>query len=213
MKINAAFTKRPKIKAAEHFQSDFKRRTLILSVLSIALGITFGTIMFIFNDKYISNELLKFFIDFETDFSGKSFFEIFFGFLAVNLVYIILLVVFGSSAIGEIPIVLLTFIKSLGIGSLTSYLFGEYGIRGLEYYLLVFLPGKVVLIFAMVLLLQNSLLSSHQIRQTVKGIINDKIDIKLYLLRTALIILIFILASIVDASAIKLFSPLFSFNT
>ncbi|MCM1363616.1 MAG: stage II sporulation protein M [Faecalibacterium sp.] len=213
MKINATFTKRPKIRIKEPLKSDIKNKILLLSVFDIALGIAVGSMLFISNTKYISGELMEFFINFETDFSGKNFAEIFFGFLAANIIYVALTVIFGASSIGELPIALMTLVKSIGIGSLTAYLFSEYGLHGFEYFLLVFFPGKVVLLFAMVMLIQNATLSSHQIRQVIKGISTDYMDIKLYLIRTACILLIFALSCLVDSVAIKLFSPLFSFNS
>ncbi len=212
MKINATFTKRPSFRTRDTLKIDIQKKFLLLSVIDIAVGIAFGTILFISNNDYISSELFKYFISFETDFSSKSFAEIFFGFLAVNLVYITLVVIFGTSAIGKIPVVLLTLIKSVGIGALASYLFSEYGLQGLEYFMLVFFPGKVILLFSMVLLIQNSLLSSHKIRQVVGGNLSEKADIKLYLMRTLIILLFFALSSLIDTCTIKLFSSLFDFS-
>ncbi|MGN1195036.1 MAG: hypothetical protein ACI4SB_06095, partial [Acutalibacteraceae bacterium] len=100
----------------------------------------------------MSGELCKYFFSFSTDFSGKSYIEILSGFLSVNIIYYCIITVMGTSALGEIPIILLTFLQAMGIGSLTSYLFTSYGIRGFEYFLLVLFPGKVVLLIGSLLL-------------------------------------------------------------
>ncbi|MGN1444451.1 MAG: stage II sporulation protein M [Acutalibacteraceae bacterium] len=176
------------------------------------LGIIIGVFLFRTNSSYMSSELCKYFIAFSTDFSGKSYVEILSGFLSVNIIYFTIVIVMGTSALGDIPILIMTFIQSMGIGALTSYLFTTYGIRGFEYFLLVLFPGKIILIVASLLSAQNSLKSVLQIRASLKHALHEEYNLKLYLIRSLLVLAVMSVSCLVDSITIKLFASLFSLN-
>ena len=222
MKISAVFPKkRDKIKplkaegtpkAILKYKLTLSDKLLLVSGLVIMLGIMTGVLLFRTNSSYMSGELCKYFLSFSTDFSGKSYIEILSGFLSVNIIFYCIMTVMGTSALGEIPIILMTFLQATGIGSLTSYLFTSYGIRGFEYFLLVLFPGKVVLLIGSLLLTQNCIKSVIQIRQGLKQASHEQYSLKLYLIRSLFILAIIIASCLIDSVTIKLFAPLFSLN-
>ena len=193
-------------------QLTLSRKLLLISGFVILLGITTGVLLFRTNSSYMSGELCKYFLSFSTDFSGKSYIEILSGFLSVNLIYFCIIAVMGTSALGEIPIIIMTFLQAVGIGSLTSYLFTSYGIRGFEYFLRVLFPGQVILLTGNLLLSQNCMKSVIQIRKCLKQTTHEQYDLKLYLIRSLFILAIILASCLIDSITIKMFAPLFSLN-
>ena len=208
MKINAVITK-PKL-----LQKNYKSpsKALIISFLTIIAGIILSVILFYLNHTFISDKLLKLFVNFQTDFSNKSFAEIFCGFLLSYLPYIFFAVIMGTCSLGVIPVVVLTFAQSLGIGSLASYIISQYALKGFEYFLLIIFPGKVICIFAMLILCESTLSSSMQIRELSEKSTGESFNKKVYITRVLAVSVLFAVSSLVDTVTVKLFSSLFNFT-
>lgn len=205
MKINAVISK-PSLKV------NYTDKTAILSAVIIALGIICGTIIFLLSDNSITETLFEYFISFTTDFSNKNKPEILSGLILSHIPYFIATIVLGLSVVGVYLIPIITFIKSIGIGLLITYIYQAFTLKGIEYCLLVLFPGKFFLIFAMILLTQNCLITSNNIRLSAKGSKGRVVEPDKFILRTIFIVFIILASVAIDFITIICFSSLFDFT-
>lgn len=185
---------------------------VVTAFIPIALGLIFGSIIFNFSGSDILSSFKKYFLSFATDFSNKSTPEIFSGMLLTYLPYFIMMFILGACVMGNAPTLILSFIKSAGIGMTGAYIYSVYALKGVEYCLLIFYPGKILSIFGMLMLTHSSFSMSTNINKLIKSGGEVKIDMNKYIVRSCFIGLIFILGSLVDFITIKCFSSLFSFS-
>lgn len=188
---------------------DFKDHRLLFSFLSIASGLVFGVVVYIVSSALIENELYNLFIDFNILFSGKTYLEIFSGFTLSGLIYFFSMFIVGGSIFGKLLCSIITFVKAMGISLVTSYLYCNFGLKGFEYALLVFFPGKVALLFAMLFMTKicfecSALLTSGNELNSVK--------IKNYCLKTIVVFIFLLVSWTVDLLCIVVFSGLFDFS-
>ena len=187
-----------------------KDKGLLAAFISSLTGIISGTLIYTF---FLINEnpIFDVFHSFYTDFKDKTDIEAFSGIVVVILLYFFVLFISGSSFMGKYLCVSATFFKAVGIGALISFLYSEYGLKGLEYVLLVFFPGKCILLFAAILMTKNSFDMSN----TVKNGMSEKGSIasfvKMYYVKSLLSLIIFIVSATADFLLIKIFSDLFDF--
>lgn len=205
MKINAVISK-PTVKI------NSANKTAIASAVIIAVGIIIGSLTISVSDESIIAKLMDYFISFATDFTNKNKPKILSGIMLSNLPYLISMLILGTSVFGTPAVVLLTAGKSVGMGLLTTYIYSAYSLKGIEYCLLVFLPGKIVMIFAMILLTQNCILTSMSIWQSTKTQGSGVVAIDKFMLRSVFIVSLFLLSALIDFLAIISFSQLFDFS-
>lgn len=189
-----------------------KLPSAFVSFIPIALGLIFGSIIFNFSGDSIFSSLKTYFLSFSTDFSNKSTLEIISGMLLTYLPYFIMMVIFGMCALGTAPVFVLSFFKSAGIAMTATYIYSVYALKGVEYCLLIFYPGKILSLLGMLMLTHSCYFMSTGISRLIKGTGNTEVEIEKYILRSLLIGAIFILSSLVDFLMIKCFSSLFSFS-
>ena len=203
MKINAVISK-PAIEV------NSANKSAILSAVIISMGIMSGVGIYLLSNGII-DELCDCFFAFVTDFSNKNKPEILSGLILSNVPYLIMMLIFATSVIGVFGIVGLTFAKSMGMGLLITYIYDSFALKGIVYSLLVILPGKFVMILAMILLTQSSIITSQDIRKSISCRDDKTVSLHKFALRIVVILLIFILSSIIDFITICSFSSLFEF--
>ena len=185
-------------------------KDLAISFLSVFSGLLVGLIMYTFLDNGTRKEIFELFIDFNTIFTNKTTIEILSGIVLYGLLYFIILFILGGSFLGSVAAPIVTLIKSAGLTLIVSNLYCEYALKGLEYTLLVFFPGKCILILAMLLMTKNCIATSRKI------IYNDKDtqvkNITDYSIKSLIILIIFLFSWITDFGLIKVFSNLFNFK-
>lgn len=202
MKVSAVIT-RPTISL------DNTKKSAILSSLVIVAGLVAGSVIYLLCSEDFTNNLFDYLISFATDFSNKNKPEIYSGLVLQNLIYYILMLIFGTSVIGTPAVFLISFIKTIGLSFLTTYLYDTFALKGIEYCLLIIFPGKFFLIFAMVLLTQNCYCTSTDIMKSMKIKDSRGVNFKKFTARSLLILLILIASSIIDFIMIISFSSLF----
>ena len=205
MKINAVISK-PSINV------NYANKTAILSAVIIALGIICGTIIFLVSDSTVAETLFEYFISFTTDFTNKNKPEILSGLILSHIPYFIVMIILGVSIVGVYLVPVITLIKSIGIGMLITYIYQTFMLKGIEYCLLVLFPGKFIMLFAMILLSQNCLITSNNIRLSAHGNKDRVVELDKYILRTVFIAMIILVSSTVDFITIISFSSLFDFT-
>ncbi len=193
---------------------NFKQQntSVLLSFLPIALGLITGSVIYMLCEDYLTGKLWDYFIGFTAEFSHKNGPEIISGLIVSNISYITLMFFFGTGAFGAPIVLMLSFIKSAGLSLTATYIYATYALEGIEYCLLVFFPGKVLMLFSMLLITQSSFATSREVGRIIKGTAESEVRLDRYILRSSLILAIFVLSSLVDFLMIISFSSLFSFS-
>ena len=178
---------------------------------ALALALIEGTVIYIASESYLSSEMLDSFKGFFSDFSSKSMIEVFTGLVLTNLPFLIFSIILGSSTSGYIIIPLMGFLKITGIGVVNTYIYSAFGLKGVEYSLLVFYPGKFLLMFSFLFLMQACIENSLRIKNIAKGECRaEKYSIS-YAVKIIAATITMLLSSVVDCILIAAFSKLFSF--
>jgi uncharacterized membrane protein SpoIIM required for sporulation len=205
LKFNAVISK-PSLKL------DFANKTASISFAVIILGIITGTIIFWLSEDVVFKELYDYFISYTTDFSDKNKPEIISGLILSNIPYYIFMLILGTSVVGIPGAICLTFVRSMGMGFIVTYIYDKFALKGIEFSLLVFLPGKFIMILAMILLTQSCLITSQTIRKSLVKHEDRVVPFHKFILRSLIIILLFMSASIMDFLTLNCFSTLFDFT-
>ena len=205
MKINAVISK-PSVKM------DRANKSAIVSALAVSIGIVVGSIVYAISKGELTDTLLEYFISFSMDFTDKNKPEILSGIVLSNIPYFIAMVILGTSAVGTPVVLPLTFVKSMGLGLLTTYIYDAFALKGIEYCLLVLFPGKSVLIFAMILATQNSIITSNIIRKKLKYKDNGVVSLNKFALRATFILIMIMLSGVIDFLTLLSFNSLFNFT-
>lgn len=204
MKVNAAVLSLKGLSVSD--------KSLLTAFFSVLSGLMSGSLVYAFDIFNNDNPIGEIFISFNTDFIGKTDIEVFSGITVSVLIYFMILFISGSSIFGRTMCIVTTLLKFAGIGALISHLYSSYGLKGLEYVLLIFFPGKLFLIFAAVLMTK----CSFDMSNTVKNGSGEKGStasvMKLYYLKSLVFLSVFILSAAVDFFTIKIFSGLFDFS-
>lgn len=185
---------------------------LLSAFITIFAGIIIGVLTYAFALNGNKNELFDMFISFNTEYISKSNIEIFSG-IALNVfAYYFVLFLSGTSFLGRYISLTATFTKVMGISALISYLYVQYGLKGLEYVLLVFFPGKCILISAAVIMTK----SCYDMCGIVKSGTAEKGSTtsikKIYYFKSLVFGLMFLLSAVIDFVLLKIFSGLFDFT-
>lgn len=208
MKISATFSK-PKIKY-NSFKELFPQG-LAISAAVFAAGIIVSSVVFVLNKVFISEKIDTYFNYFYLSASSKNFIEIFCGSILVILPFYVLLVIFGTSVYGSYAGLAMLFFKSFGMGAVVSFLFYKYQLKGIEYFLLVFLISKLILVFDLLFISQNCVSSSQKIKKLAEKEQSDSFDFKLYRKKCLFAFAVMIISCLTEAVCIKIFSSLFDF--
>ena len=184
-----------------------KNKNLIAAFFSVFSGLILGVVAFITISETESIDLLNLLVKFNTDFSDKSKLELFCGIALSGLPYYFAMLIVGGSIFGRLLCEIFTSVKAMGISIVASFLYANMGLKGLEYALLVFFPGKVILIFALLFITATSIEMSKSI--TVKDKTDLSLAIKGYIIKYAVILLLFILSWGIDFLCNIIFSDLF----
>ena len=189
-----------------------ENRGLVLAFTAIFSGLIFGAVITCFTENSLCNEIISLFLSFFTDFTDKSKMEAFSGIVLSGLTYFAALFISGSNIFGREILLIFTFIKAAGLTSIISALYCEYALRGFEYCILVFLPGKILMLFAMLFITKNCFDFSSKLR---KGLQNEKEAVilkKAFTIKALASLIIMMLSWIIDFLCLLIFSGLFSFK-
>lgn len=184
-----------------------KNKNLILAFFSVLFGLILGIVAYIVSTNSEINKVFELFAVFNTDFSDKNNLEIFSGFVISGLPYVISMFIVGGSIFGKVLCLIFTSVKTMGLSIITSYLYCNAGLKGLEYALLVFFPGKTILIFSMLFLTVITMQMSQEIIYEDKKALSQKI--KVYIFKFSVTFILFLLSWIIDLFCHNLFSDLF----
>ena len=120
--------------------------------------------------------------------------------------------ILGTCAFGTPALICLSIVSSMGLSMLTAFIYDNFALKGIEYCLMVFLPGKFLFILALILLTQNCVVTSKSIIDSLNSKVDRVVDFRKYSLRVLVIAVIIFLSAIVDFITLTGFSSLFDFG-
>lgn len=183
-------------------------KTLFNSFIFLVFGLLSGVFVFVLSQQTVSIELNHLLSDFNKLSLSESHSEIFTRILLNGLSYFIIMYMLGGSIFGKYLCPVLSIIKMMGISLITSHLYCCYGLKGFEYALLVFFPGKFILLFAILYLTKICIDNSRGVLCCERN--NFSAELKAYCIKSAAVFLIFLLSWIIDFLCSIIFSELFS---
>ncbi len=193
------------------YESDREVKGLIitLSVFAAAMIIGAGTLKYTSENMYEYSDIFNRYITMR---SYEKIYTIFLNSVSVNLFFLFLINFAGLSCIGIPFIVLTILIKALGAGFFSGYLFSQFSMSGIGYYLITILPGAVISNAALLFASNNSaFLSADIFSVTLSKKQPDGNIIKNHLKKNIIILILCIIASIIDCVLAKAFEFMFTF--
>lgn len=189
-----------------------KNKHYIEMYFIIIVSIIFGVLVSKNESKVVSSYLTQLFSNYYNNGEIYSFFNIFLNSLSSSFVYLFLLFVFGTCTFGCFFTPIIIFIKAIGYGLLSGFLYSNYQLKGVCFYLLVVLPGAILLLTGFVLAgkesYEFSLLFFKLLKKDSKPIKFNE-DFKSYSLRFLIIFSVMIFSSFVDSLTGKVFLKFF----
>ncbi len=185
---------------------------LVFSFLSVFVGLVIGAVTPLLSADGTAGEILSLFVSFNTQLADKSKIEIFSGIALSGLLYFGLMFLFGGNIFGKELLLFVTAIKASGITAVITFLYSQYALKGLEYCLLVFMPGKIILIFAMLFLTKSCYDFSKKLRKGFAQAEENKTAVRLFSLKAVISLFILMLSWTADFLCILVFSGLFDFK-
>ena len=182
----------------------FKNKNLLISFFSVLIGLLTGLAAYGLTITVFPEVAAEFFT-MSFDICSKTKTELFSAFILKGLPYCIIMFILGGSIFGKLCTII-TVVKTMGISLVASYLYCNLGLQGVVYALLVFFPGKIVLIFSLLLATKSGLEMSEYIINCDKTTIIKQI--KSYSIAHIVILVISFFSWFIDFICFVVFSGL-----
>ena len=194
----------------------FLNRYLIdlLFVIIFLLGVVLGSFSF----SKVSDETLKR-LDFLflTNLSNRlelSPFDLFCSSFASGFVFILTAFLLSFTAWGMFALPLLCAFRGFGVGLSSAYIFSQYSVTGIGFYILVVLPATVLFLFAFIMSLKESFAQSILLLKVFFSSTYDAFLLrrtKTYLFRNCVILVFVAFSAVIDMALWVLFAGMFNF--
>lgn len=195
---------------------DFIKRNKMLVFLAIFLlsGIFFGAVLMKLADESVVKFINVLFLSDFNERLNRPLLEIFIASISSTFVFILISFFMGLSMWGFILAPIIPFVRGVCIGSCEGYLYSTYGLKGVLFHSLIFLPGIFISSIAILLITReamkiSSCFSSAMLAKSQTGAVNS--SIKLYVVRSGCITIIILISSMIDLISNLMFSKYFSF--
>ncbi len=181
----------------------------IIAVAVFASGMILGAG---FWNKHISSDFfIKIFDYFVNVRSHNTFNDLFISTLIFNFLFLLCIVVTGLSSVGCFFMPIIPFFRGFGYGILAGYLFCEYMMTGIGYYLMTVFPAAVIINAVFILACINSCFSSADIMSVLMLKKQpEESHIRNYLRLSLVYVLLIFICTIFDCIVIKAFSVFFT---
>lgn len=184
---------------------------IIIALALFASGMIIGAGILKNTSSDISN-FIQLFDEYIYMRTQQKIYQLLFNSILVNISCVIIANFAGMSCIGIPFAVLLVVTKGLGSGFLAGYLFSEFAMSGIGYYLLTILPGAIIANSALLIACNSACFMSADILATILSKKQaDENLIKTYIKKNLIILIISFVASVFDCVLTKAFSYLFVF--
>lgn len=185
----------------------FRQKNILLLFFVMIVAVIFGALInktTVADDLY--NKVIVLLSDFFYSVNNNSKPEIYSGLLLSSLACFIIIMLLSTSVIGAPLIYTVIFFKLAGLSNVLFILYSEYGLNGLEFAVLVLLPGKYFMILALLILADSS---THISNVHLKEVQKKPGIIKKYFVILALVLLLLMLSVTVDFFALSTVTGLF----
>ena len=186
-----------KEKIASFVDANCENKALILSFISILSGIFLGSCLYNANMDNFSEYISSFFMSINSHIYNSNF-SFFRNIILDALKYFGMMFLLGGNFFGKEISFIVTAIKFIGIGVIISFLYQEYGAEGFEYILLVFIPGKILFIFAALFMTKFCSDSSKELRNGLHYTEKVSSFARIYGTKSVITFLIFLVSCLVD---------------
>lgn len=185
---------------------------MIIILALFAAGVIVGSGIFRNGNSELSNELAQVFDTFVTARENQKLYVTFFNSAIINTVFLIIPFIFGLSCVGLPVTAIVAVTKGLGLGIVAGYMFSNFAMSGIGYYLLTIFPGAIIANSILLLGCNCSLFMSTDILSVILSKKQPDANMLSTYLKKYLILLIgSFAASAIDGILTKAFSYLFSF--
>lgn len=190
-------------------------RIFVVLSLLLLIGVLIGAILLNKVDfqtrQYID---LLFLSNFKEGLS-KSLIDIFISSLSSTFIFLLLAFFMGLSAWGCILAPLIPLFRGFCIGFSECYMYTTYGLKGIIFNIIIFLPGFLVSSIAILLMSKEAMRISHCFSSSLlfndNSFNKDQNNIRLYVLRSGCVIIIAVLSSLLDLTLNFFFARFFYF--
>ena len=181
----------------------------IIAVSVFASGMIIGSGFW--NNHISTDFFLKIFDYFIDVRSRNSFSELFASELAFNCLFLFFILMTGFSSVGCFVMPVIPFLRGFGYGILSGYLFCEYMMTGIGYYLITVFPSAVIINSVFILTCINSCFSSSDILSVLMMKKQpEESHIKNYFRLSLVYTLLILICTVFDCIIIKAFSVFFT---
>lgn len=184
---------------------------LIITLALFASGMIIGAGL-LKSAAYNTEDFVSLFNNYIQMRSEQKVHQLFLNSLLINLFCVFIANFAAMSCIGLPLAVSIPVLKGFGAGFISGYLFSEFSMNGIGYYLLTILPGAIIGNAALLMACNDACFLSADILATImsKKQPDDSI-LKNFLKRNLIIIFISVFSSLIDCISVKAFAYLFIF--
>lgn len=204
MKINAVILRKDKIKSIRHL-SDNRNKQIFLTVY-LSVFVLAGIILFIYLKEKSAGTVNLSFNEYIQFIKTESKPVVFMGLLSGNISFFVLIIFLSSNLFGKPLIYILCALKISALSFVVTYLYNTFQIKGIEYALLVLLPGKLLLILAIIL---SITLASDFIDEFIRRKSESKAVFSNSIIKLLFVFSIILLSTAIDTITAVSFSALF----
>jgi len=178
-----------------------ENKLLIIGLFVFIIGVIFGIFVF---DKY--NVLFDFIKEYLNEYItlrlNEKFFKIFLNSFFKSIVILLLFSVLGTSMYGVVTVPISVCFLGIFYGSVTSFLYSEYALKGIAFNAVIFLPSSIVFIIVMLLACKEAVNFSAKISSITftKSIsYNLSLEFKKFLITYVIFVVAALFSSLIDA--------------
>ena len=193
-----------------------KRNSLqLLFAVVFVLSIILGSISF---SRISPDTLRKLDFLFLTNLDNRlklTPFDLFCSSFASDFLFVFVAFLLSFTAWGMFALPLLCAFKGFGVGLSSAYMFAQYSVTGIGFYILVVLPATVLFLFAFLMSLKESFAQSVLLLRTYFSSTYDAFLLrhtKTYLLRNCVILVMVAFSAAVEMVLWVLFAGMFNFK-
>ncbi len=191
-----------------------KNKLFLLMCISLIFGIIIGSFALSGNGKAsdFADKIFQFYI------SGRqniAFFNLFFSTLIVYFLVCFIYFTIGTSVIGVVLSPILCCIVGMYFGSLASYSYGRFGLKGVAFNAIVLVPSALAFSICLFFAAKEAFnFSSIIIKLTMPKSrpCNISVEFKTYCGRFVLVMIFCVVAALIDAAVSTSFLKFFTFD-
>lgn len=197
MKIEAVF--RPRVKQIERKTPDKNAMQLRILTGVLASGLVFGVLIYLLRRTMFIDALLDRTLEIINIKQDSSFAARFLSILASDMLWVLLLVVLGTSIYGTWLLYPVMFLRAAGLAAQACLLIQNAQPDKIGLFYISVFPGKCLTLFAMLMMGQNCLYTSTEIRKCVseQGSENKRV-LSMFLMRSAVVCSITLLSDLLN---------------